>query len=136
MVVQRYSPPATPCGRLFNYETVSVEPKEQLCEHRARWDPTELLRTNRLRPAGRGLNVIDEDDVYDTYRRDVTPGRRRGRGIASDREAERDEVAGLEYGRGSGWQPESQELTMMLVTGCVRWMLIWRHLQKFEGQSG
>ena len=47
VVVQRYSPPATPCYRLFNCETVSVEPKEQLCEHRPRLDPVALLDASR-----------------------------------------------------------------------------------------
>ena len=34
------------------------------------------------------------------------------RGIAPDRGGKRDEVAGLEYGRGTGQQPESEGLMM------------------------
>ena len=45
--VQRYSPPATPCYRLFNCETDSVEPKEQLCEHCPGLDTVALLDTSR-----------------------------------------------------------------------------------------
>ncbi len=45
--IKRYSPPATPCDRLMQYDTVSAQTKEELSEYRAKLDPVELLRSIR-----------------------------------------------------------------------------------------
>ena len=45
--VKRYSPPATPCDRLLEHQTVTEETKEQLTRCRAGLDPVALLHTIR-----------------------------------------------------------------------------------------
>ena len=42
-VVKRYSPPATPCDRLMQYDAVSVEMQAALSEYRVQLDPVALL---------------------------------------------------------------------------------------------
>ena len=46
-VVKRYSPPATPCDRLMQHDTVSARLMAKLSEFRAGLDPVALLHTIR-----------------------------------------------------------------------------------------
>ena len=46
-VTKRYDKPATPCDRLLDHGSVSVEIKDRLRENRARLDPVALLHTIR-----------------------------------------------------------------------------------------
>ena len=46
-VVKRYSPPATPCDRLMQHDTVSAKLMAKLSEFRAGLDPVALLHTIR-----------------------------------------------------------------------------------------
>ena len=46
-VVKRYSPPATPCDRLMQYDAVSVEMQAALSEYRVQLDPVALLHAIR-----------------------------------------------------------------------------------------
>ena len=47
VVTRRYSPPATPCERVFQHETVGAECKARLNERRAQLDPVALLHSIR-----------------------------------------------------------------------------------------
>ena len=58
--VKRYSPPATPCDRLMQYQAVSDETKEQLTQHRASLDPVALLHT--IREAQAALAAVSSPD--------------------------------------------------------------------------
>ena len=67
VLAQRYSPPATPCGRVTRHEAVSAEAKAALDERRATLEPVVLLHTIResqaalvspeLRPTPRGESL-------------------------------------------------------------------------------
>ena len=46
-VINRYSPPATPCDRLMQHDETSVVVKNELREYRAGLDPVALLRSIR-----------------------------------------------------------------------------------------
>ena len=46
-VIKRYSPPATPCGRLMQGDTITAKTKEELNVYRGGLDPVALLRSIR-----------------------------------------------------------------------------------------
>ena len=46
-VIKRYSPPATPCDRLMQDDTITAKTKEELNAYRAGLDPVALLRSIR-----------------------------------------------------------------------------------------
>ena len=46
-VIKRYSPPATPCDRLMQGDTITAKTKEELNVYRAGLDPVALLRSIR-----------------------------------------------------------------------------------------
>ena len=54
--IKRYSPPATPCERLMQDDTISAETKEELNVFRPRLDPVALLRD--IREAQSALSAI------------------------------------------------------------------------------
>ena len=43
--IKRYSPPATPCDRLMQDDTITAQAKEEMSECRAKLDPVALLRS-------------------------------------------------------------------------------------------
>ena len=52
-VIKRYSPPATPCDRLMQGDTITAKTKEELNVYRAGLDPVALLRSPSGRPSRR-----------------------------------------------------------------------------------
>ena len=59
-VIKRYSPPATPCDRLMQGDTITAKTKEELNVYRAGLDPVALLRSIREAPVGDGSNVLTQ----------------------------------------------------------------------------
>ena len=45
--IKRYSPPAMPCDRLMQDDTITAQTKDELNEYRPRLDPVALLRSTR-----------------------------------------------------------------------------------------
>ena len=62
--IKRYSPPATPCDRLMQDDTVAAQKKEELSEYRARLDPVALLRS--IREAQSALSAISSPEPQET----------------------------------------------------------------------
>ena len=62
--IKRYSPPATPCDRLLQYDTIAVRTKEELSEYRLRLDPVGLLRS--IREAQSALAAISSPEPQET----------------------------------------------------------------------
>ena len=62
--IKRYSPPATPCDRLMQDDTVTAQTKEELSEYRARLDPVALLRS--IREAQSALSAISSPEPQET----------------------------------------------------------------------
>ena len=58
--IKRYSPPATPCDRLMQDDTINAQTKEELSEYRARLDPVALLRS--IREAQSALAAISSPE--------------------------------------------------------------------------
>ena len=63
-VVKRYSPPATPCDRLMQYDAVSVEMKAALSEYRVQLDPVALLHA--IREAQSALAAVTSPAIRPT----------------------------------------------------------------------
>ena len=63
-VVKRYSPPATPCDRLMQHDTVNEETKEALRQRRAMLDPVALLHT--VREAQSALMAVSSPQLRET----------------------------------------------------------------------
>ena len=63
-VVKRYSPPATPCDRLMQHDTVNEETKEALRQRRAMLDPVALLHT--IREAQSALMAVSSPQLRET----------------------------------------------------------------------
>ena len=57
-VINRYSPPATPCDRLTQGDTITAKTKEELNVYRAGLDPVALLRSIREAQSANGSNVL------------------------------------------------------------------------------
>ena len=62
--IKRYSPPATPCDRPMQYDTIATRTKEQLSEYRPRLDPVTLLRA--VREAQPALAAISSPEPQET----------------------------------------------------------------------
>ena len=58
--IKRYSPPATPCDRLKQEDTITAQTKEELSEYRAKLDPVALLRS--IREAQAALAAISSPE--------------------------------------------------------------------------
>ena len=67
-VVKRYSPPATPCDRLTQHDTVSANLMAKLSEFRAGLDPVALLHT--IREAQSALVAVTPADFGETPHRE------------------------------------------------------------------
>ena len=65
-VTKRYSPPATPCERVLQHETVGPESRARLNERRARLDPVALLHS--IRETQSALAAIVSPEVRPTPR--------------------------------------------------------------------
>ena len=65
-VTKRYSPPATPCERVIQHETVGAETRASLNERRARLDPVALLHS--IRETQSALAAIVSPEVRPTPR--------------------------------------------------------------------
>ena len=65
-VVKRYSPPATPCDRLMQHDTLSAKLMAKLSEFRAGLDPVALLHT--IREAQSALVAVTSPDFSETPR--------------------------------------------------------------------
>ena len=65
-VVKRYSPPATPCDRLMQHDTLSAKLMATLREFRAGLDPVSLLHT--VREAQSALVAVTSPDFSETPR--------------------------------------------------------------------
>ena len=63
-VLKRYSPPATPCDRLIQHDTLSAKLMAKLNEFRAGLDPVALLHT--IREAQSALVAITSPDFSET----------------------------------------------------------------------
>ena len=66
VVTKRYSPPATPCERVLQYEMVGAEAKASLNERRARLDPVALLHS--IQETQSALAAIVAPEVRSTPR--------------------------------------------------------------------
>ena len=62
--IKRYSPPATPCDRLMQYDTIAARTKEALQVYRSGLDPVALLRS--IREAQSALAVISSPELQET----------------------------------------------------------------------
>ena len=62
--IKRYSPPATPCDRLMQDNTITVQIGEEQNEYRAGLDPVELLRS--IREAQSALAAISSPEPQET----------------------------------------------------------------------
>ena len=62
--IKRYNPPATPCDRLMQYDTIAARTKEELSEYRPRLDPVGLLRS--IREAQSALATISSPEPQGT----------------------------------------------------------------------
>ena len=62
--IKRYSPPATPCDRLLQYDTIAARTKEELSEYRTKLDPVALLRA--IREAQSALATISSPEPQET----------------------------------------------------------------------
>ena len=58
--IKRYSPPATPCDRLLQYDTIAARTKEEPSEYRSGLDPVALLRS--IREAQSALAAISSPE--------------------------------------------------------------------------
>ena len=65
-VLKRYSPPATPCDRLMQHDTLSAKLVAKLSEFRAGLDPVALLHT--IREAQSALVAVTSPDFSETPR--------------------------------------------------------------------
>ena len=65
-VTKRYSPPATPCERVLQQETVGAETRASLNERRARLDPVALLHS--IRETQSALAAIVSPEIRPTPR--------------------------------------------------------------------
>ena len=63
-VIKRYSPPATPCDRFVQDDSVSIRVKEELTEYRAGLDPVALLHT--IREAQSALAAVSSPQPPET----------------------------------------------------------------------
>ena len=66
VVTKRYSPPATPCERVMQHETVGDETRVSLNERRARLDPVALLHS--IRETQSALAAIVSPEIRPTPR--------------------------------------------------------------------
>ena len=66
VVTKRYSPPATPCERVIQHETVGAETRARLNERRARLDPVALLHS--IRETQSALAAIVSPEIRPTPR--------------------------------------------------------------------
>ena len=62
--IKRYSPPATPCDRLLQYDTIAARTKEELSKYRTKLDPVALLRA--IREAQSALATISSPEPQET----------------------------------------------------------------------
>ena len=63
-VIKRYSPPATPCDRLTQGDTITAKTKEELNVYRAGLDPVALLRS--IREAQSAMAAMSSPQLQET----------------------------------------------------------------------
>ena len=67
-VIKRYSPPATPCDRLTQGDTITAKTKEELNVYRAGLDPVALLRS--IREAQSAMAAMSSPQLQETPHRE------------------------------------------------------------------